>query len=110
MRIEEFTFSAPSIMRLSETLYNLISAGRLRLFPDGELERELLALQVRQTAVGWRVDHQRGGFSDRAVSLGLAALHAVERGARSSILPGYGTFTREQLEDMGSTGAPEMAG
>ncbi len=82
--IREYAFSGPSVMKLSETLYSLISAGNLRLFPDKELEMELLRLQVKQTAVGWRIDHQAGGFSDRAIALGLAALGAVERGGRKT--------------------------
>jgi hypothetical protein len=83
MDINEFAFSGPSVMRLSESLYSLISSGTLRLYPDAELERELLQLQVKQTSIGWRVDHQRGGFSDRAIALGVAALHAVERGSQT---------------------------
>lgn len=97
--IREHVFSGPSVMRLSETLYQLISGGRMRLYPDPDLERELLQLQVRQTAVGWRIDHQRGGFSDRAVALGLAALGAFdfqpERWVMGYVDPLTGELTTE---------------
>lgn len=80
LRIEEYAFSGPSVMRLSETLFGLISSAKLRLYPDADLERELVQLQVKQTSMGWRVDHQRGGFSDRAIALGVSALGAVTKG------------------------------
>jgi hypothetical protein len=75
--VQEFTFSAENVRRLSETLFNLIQSGRLRLYPDEELERELLSLNVVQKSYGWRMDHTSGGYSDRAIALGMMAMEAL---------------------------------
>ena len=40
--------------------------------PLRQLEQEMLGLQVRETADGWRFDHRGGGYSDRAVALAMA--------------------------------------
>ncbi len=71
-RIEEFTFSATSVARLSTALYSAIKSGRLRVFEDAALEEEILGLRVVQSSGGWRVDHRSGGFSDRAMALAMA--------------------------------------
>ncbi len=71
-RIEEFTFSATSVARLSTGLYSAIKSGRLRTFEDPALEEEILGLRVVQSAGGWRVDHRAGGFSDRAMAIAMA--------------------------------------
>jgi phage terminase large subunit-like protein len=84
--ISEFTFSAGSIAKLSSLLYELISDATLRVFDDRELEQEILGLQVVQTASGWRIDHRSGGYSDRAVALGMALSEAVKY-RRSGTLP-----------------------
>jgi hypothetical protein len=70
--IDEFVFGAASVQRLSMSLYHAITSGSLRVFPDEELEREILGLIVRETAGGWRVDHRAGGYSDRVMALAMA--------------------------------------
>jgi hypothetical protein len=80
IRMHEFVFSQPSVQKLSSTLLNAITSQVLRLFADLELEREVLALRVVQTASGWRFDHRAGRFSDRAVALAMAIQLAQERG------------------------------
>ena len=75
--VKEFTFTAENVRRLSETLFNLIQTATLRLYPDDELERELLNLNVVQKGYGWRIDHAGGGYSDRAVALGMMCLEAL---------------------------------
>lgn len=72
VRVEAFTFSAQSVQRLSAALHNAVTSAALRVYPDEELEREVLGLQVVQTANRWRMDHRAGGFSDRAVALAMA--------------------------------------
>lgn len=79
-QVVEFVFSGRSLQELSANLYNLITAGRLRLYPDPALERELLLIDVRLESYGWRLDHKSGEFSDRVIALGMAALEAVRRG------------------------------
>ena len=75
--VKEFNFTAQSVRRLSETLFTLIQSGRLRLFPDTELERELLNLNVVQKGYGWRIDHASGRYSDRAMALGMACMEVL---------------------------------
>lgn len=78
--VVEFVFSGKSLMELSANLFNLITAGRLRLYPDPALERELLLIDVKMESYGWRIDHRPGQFSDRVIALGMAALEAVKQG------------------------------
>jgi hypothetical protein len=80
IRVHEFTFSQGSVQKLSATLHNAITSASLRVFPDVELEREILGLRVVQTGAGWRMDHRVGGYSDRAVALAMAIQLAQERG------------------------------
>jgi phage terminase large subunit-like protein len=75
--IEEFTFGTGSVQRLSQTLYHAITSAALRVFPDVELEREVLGLVVRETGGGWRIDHRAGGYSDRAIALAMAVHGAL---------------------------------
>ena len=77
LAVEEFTFTSESVRRLSETLFNLIQTGRMRLFHDPDLEDELLRLNVVQKGYGWRIDHAGGGYSDRAMALGMMAMEAL---------------------------------
>ncbi len=100
-RLQEFTFTAENVRRLSETLYSLLHNGQLRLYPDAELERELLRLEAKETSYGWRIDHRSGGFSDRAIALGMACLHAVQQRPLSGLL---GDKLRPEAR------RPEMAG
>jgi hypothetical protein len=80
--VDEFVFSPQSVQRLSTTLYQSISAARLRTYPDAELEREVTSLLVVEREGGWRMDHRAGGYSDRAVALAMA-LHAAGEGSGS---------------------------
>jgi hypothetical protein len=83
VRIAEFVFSAGSVQKLSATLHGAITSGALRVYPDAELEREILGLRVVETTSGWRFDHRAGGYSDRAVALAMALLLSRERGTSS---------------------------
>lgn len=78
--VVEFNFSAKNLQELSANLYNLITGGRLRVYPDPDLERELLLIDVKLESYGWRIDHRAGEFSDRVIALGMACLEAVRRG------------------------------
>lgn len=50
------------------------------MIPQADLERELLQIEMRQRGYGWRIDHATGRFSDRAMAIGMAAMHAVAEG------------------------------
>src|SRR4029077_20059630 len=98
VRIEEWTFSSSSVQRLSSVLLNAITTTTLSVYPDAELEREILGLRVRQTPSGWRFDHRTGAYSDRAVALAMALLLAQERGQRE---PTWGVWVcRDEIPDI----------
>jgi hypothetical protein len=70
----EHPFTGESRKQLFTTLLDLIRNGRLRSQPHEELRRELLSLEVQQTASGgWRVDHKTGRHDDHVVAVALAA-------------------------------------
>ncbi len=77
--IDQFNFSASSVQKLSTTLYGAICSSTLRVYPDDELEREILGLRVIESPSGWRFDHRTGGYSDRAVALAMAIELAQRR-------------------------------
>ncbi|MDG0868004.1 hypothetical protein GKO46_13120 [SAR202 cluster bacterium JH702] len=77
--VTEFRFTAESVRRLSEALYTAISTGRMRFYPDKELESELLALNAVQKGYGWRVDHSSGSYSDRAMAIGMCLTELLNR-------------------------------
>jgi hypothetical protein len=69
----EHTFTGESRKKLFTTLLDLIRNGRLRSRPHEEFRRELLSLEVQQTASGgWRVDHKTGRHDDHVVAVALA--------------------------------------
>jgi hypothetical protein len=61
----------------------------LRVYDDDDLRREILGLRVVQPAGGWRVDHRVGGYSDRAIALGMTVGAAIDtsRKGRQPIIP-----------------------
>ncbi len=92
VRIEQWTFSQGSVQRLSSVLLNAITTATLRVYPDPELEREVVGLRVIQTPSGWRFDHRTGSYSDRAVALAMALTLAQERGRRR---PGWTSWVAQ---------------
>jgi phage terminase large subunit-like protein len=92
--VTEFNFSSGSLAHLSTTLYAEITSANLRVFEDQALESEILGLVVVQTPSGWKVDHRAGGYSDRAIAIGMALTKAVKYRKK----PGSESFwEREEL-------------
>ncbi len=75
----EYPFTSDSRRKLFGALLDLIRTGRLRCRPHEELRRELLGLEVQETAAGWRVDHRVGRHDDHVVAVALAAQHVASR-------------------------------
>ncbi len=73
VRVMEYPFTADSRRRLFTTLLDLIRSHRLRARPHEALRRELLGLEVEETAAGWRVDHRSGQHDDHVMATALAA-------------------------------------
>ncbi len=67
-----YTFTAESRRKLFGSLLDLVRTGALRSRPHDELRRELLGLDVQETASGWRVDHKTGRHDDHVVAVALA--------------------------------------
>lgn len=83
IRVEEFSFTSSSVQKLSQNLYYLFHNGLIRMFPHPMLEEELLGLNAEERSYGWRIDHRSGGYSDHAISLGMAAMYTVREDVRS---------------------------
>ena len=69
----EYAFGPDSRRKLFATLLDLVRTGRLRAKPHEELRRELLGLEVQESAAGWRVDHRPGKHDDHVMATALAA-------------------------------------
>jgi hypothetical protein len=110
VRVTEFPFTGENRRKLFGALLDLVRNGRLRCRPHEDLRRELLSLEVQETASGWRVDHKVGRHDDHVVAVGLAA-QAVT-GEAASHRPAAGAFVprhiRETLRDLGSVGRSEF--
>jgi len=74
VEVREYPFTADA-RRLFGTLLQLVRDGHLRCFPHEDLRRELLSLEVAETAAGWRVDHRPGRHDDHVIAVALAAQH-----------------------------------
>jgi hypothetical protein len=92
----EHTFTGESRKKLFTTLLDLIRNGRLRSQPHDEFRRELLSLEVQQTASGgWRVDHKTGRHDDHVVAVALAA----------QALAGQTSLSTEEIETIAAINA-----
>jgi hypothetical protein len=85
VEVREYPFTADGRRRLFGTLLQLVRDGHLRCFPHEDLRRELLSLEVAETAAGWRVDHKPGRHDDHVVAVALAAQHVM---AAAAAIPG----------------------
>ncbi len=72
VRVSEYSFSGEGRRKLFASLLDLVRTNKLRSCPHEALRRELLSLEVSETAAGWRVDHKPGRFDDHVVAIGLA--------------------------------------
>jgi len=77
VRVTEFPFTGDSRRRLFGALFQLVKDRHLHCFPHADLRKELLTLEVTNTAAGWRVDHKTGRHDDHAIAVALAARHAA---------------------------------
>lgn len=84
--IEEFTFTASSVARLSQNLFSLANDGRLRCYPHTGFKEELHDLQAVEKSYGWRIQHESGRHDDIVMAVGMAALYAREMGTRSKVM------------------------
>lgn len=76
----EFYLTIQNITKLSKNLFYLLKNEKF-LIPDEytKLKDELKGLQVVDKTYGWRIDHSETTSSDISMSLGMAALTAMEK-------------------------------
>lgn len=93
--VREYGFTGEG-RRMFGTLLQLVKDGHLRSFPHEDLRRELLGLEVSETAAGWRVDHRPGRHDDHVVAVALAA-HEPQRAV--ALTPGEVIVTIPGLDE-----------
>jgi hypothetical protein len=76
VHVVEYPFTGESRRKLFGAVLDLVRTCRLRCRPHEDFRRELLGLEVQETAAGWRVDHRVGQNDDHVVAVALAA-HAI---------------------------------
>lgn len=76
LMIDEFTFSAKNITRMSQNLFTLFKDRRIRLYPHEELTKELLTVKVVERNYGMRIDHDSGRHDDHVIALAMSALES----------------------------------
>jgi hypothetical protein len=86
IQVTEYPFTAESRRKLFGQLLDLVRNGRLKARPHAALRRELLRLEVTETASGWRVDHPRGGHDDHVIAVALACSAAARDAQRPGVL------------------------
>lgn len=99
VRVVEFPMSAASVSRLSQTLYSAITGKAISLYEDDDLEHEVLTLQTKQTAGGWRADHGSTGHNDRSTALSLAIQAALDHPHVSALQAIRGLETDEEIAE-----------
>jgi hypothetical protein len=110
VRVTEFPFTGENRRKLFSALLDLVRRGQLRCRPHEDLRRELLSLEVQETATGWRVDHRTGRHDDYVIAVGLAAQAvtgeaAVRRPAVASYMP---PAIRRTYADYGGVGRSQF--
>lgn len=100
--VREVKFTADQRRLLFGVLLDLVRTGRLLSVPHEELRRELLGLEVQQTASGWRVDHKAGRHDDHVVAVALAAqavanVTEIQPGALMAVYNSRGEFAGNQM-------------
>ena len=78
----EFTFSLTSVGQVATALVQAFHNGLVEVPDSPELRSELLAVKLRDTGHGVpRLDHDRSGHDDQAVTIGMAAHLLLARNA-----------------------------
>ena len=86
--VRPFHFSPQSKTRLASTLLHSINTGTVELYPAEGLRDELVALRVKPSTSGsgmFAFDHAPGEHDDRATSLALMLVEALEHGEPGTV-------------------------
>ena len=101
----EFYLTVQNITKLSKNLFYLLKNEKM-LIPDEytKLKDELKGLQVVDKSYGWRIDHSDTTSSDITMSVGMAALTAMEKSideVDESDLPALGFLNQNKIYNAG---------
>lgn len=112
IRTREVSFSPAFKQRLASSLLQSLNDGALHLYPAEGLREELLALRLKVGGGGsWTFDHKPGAHDDRAVSLAMMVVEAVERRPGVVVSKGGGTrWLAEPGRDGGWVAIPVGSG
>ena len=86
IEVIEFFYTAQNLVKLSKNLFYLFKNMNLYIPKHDTLETELGGLQIVQKSYGWRIDHEADNSSDICMSLGMAAVIAMEQGIQEEDL------------------------
>jgi hypothetical protein len=106
VRVTEFPFTSENRRKLFSALLDLVRRGQLRCRLHEDLRRELLSLEVQETAAGWRVDHRTGRHDDHVIAVGLAAQAVTGEAAvrRPAVASYMSPAIRRTYADYGGVG------
>jgi phage terminase large subunit-like protein len=107
MRVDEFAFTAQSVGRLGAGLHVALRERRLLLPNDDDLIDELSKVRLRESASGYRLDHDSGEHDDQAVAIALAVETLLKQAASG---PGAGVVVPYALYDEEPSRIASVAG
>jgi len=83
VKAHEFTFSATSVGQVATALVQAFRNRQVEIPDNAALKEELLRVRLRETAPGvTRLDHDKNGHDDQAVTIGMAC-HLLLAGTAS---------------------------
>lgn len=79
VRVEELPQTSGNLTAAGQNLYDLVTSGRLAMYPDDALRRHALNAVAIESARGWRLAKEKSSRKiDALVALSFACLGAVE--------------------------------
>jgi phage terminase large subunit-like protein len=85
IRMREFPQTSPNLTQMGDNLFSLIKNGNLVAYDAPEIRLALSRAVAIESSRGWRIAKEKQSHKiDIVVALGMAALAAVQRGARSA--------------------------
>lgn len=84
--MEELPFVGANLNRMASAVLAAFSSRQIDLYPDADLERDLLRLSIVEKAYGFKLEAIRDeyGHADRAIALAIALPAALELASQDS--------------------------
>jgi hypothetical protein len=78
--MREYAQSVPNLTAIGSNLYELIKAGNLIAYPDGELQRSISVAVAKETPRGFQITKEKSAHKiDVVIALAMAAYAAVQQ-------------------------------